>query len=102
MNALPLAIGRGDVADYVETLMYVYVVLIFIRIIVSWFRSIPYHPVLSAFLTFVNDVTRPYLNLFRRFIPMARVGPAAIDLSPMVAVFVLGIVGGIVVRLVAG
>ena len=102
MIELPLAIGRMDVADYVETLMYVYVVLIFIRIIVSWFRSIPYHPVLSAFLKFVDDVTSPYLNLFRRFIPLARLGPAALDLSPIVATFVLLIVGGIVVDLIRG
>ena len=102
MNALPLAIGRGDVADYLDTLITVYIVLILIQIIVSWIRTIPYHPVLSGFLTFVNDVTRPYLNLFRRFIPMARVGPAAIDLSPMIAVFVLGIVGGIVTALIRG
>ena len=102
MTAIPLAISRVDIGDYVETLMYVYLVLIFIRIIVSWFRSIPYHPILSAFLTFVNDVTNPYLNLFRRFIPMARVGPTALDLSPIVATFVLLIVGGIVVDVIRG
>ena len=102
MTALPLAISRMDIADYVETLIYVYLVLIFIRIILSWFRSIPYHPALSAFLTFVHDVTDPYLNLFRRFIPMARLGPAALDLSPIVATFVLLIVGGIVGDLIRG
>ena len=102
MIELPLAIGRADIADYVDTLVLVYLVLIFIRIILSWFRSIPYHPVLSAFLTFVHDVTDPYLNLVRRFIPMARVGPAALDLSPIVATFVLLIVGGIVGDLIRG
>lgn len=102
MSALPLAISRVDIGDYVETLMYVYVVLIFIRILVSWFRSIPYHPLLSAFLRFVDDVTSPYLNLFRRFIPLARLGPAAIDLSPIVATFVLLIVGGIVADVIRG
>jgi YggT family protein len=102
MTTIPIAISRMDIADYVETLMYVYLVLIFIRIIVSWFRSVPYHPILSAFLRFVDDVTNPYLNLFRRFIPPARLGPAALDLSPIVATFVLLIVGGIVVDLIRG
>ena len=102
MIALPLALDRGDVADYVDTLVIVYLVLIFIRILVSWFRSIPYHPILSGFLTFVGDVTDPYLNLFRRFIPMARLGPAGIDLSPIVATFVLLIVGGLVAGLIRG
>ena len=102
MTSLPLAISRVDIGDYVETLMYVYLVLIFIRIIVSWFQSIPYNPILSAFLKFVHDVTDPYLRLFRRFIPMARLGPAALDLSPIVATFVLLIVGGIVVNIIRG
>jgi YggT family protein len=102
MNVLPIAMSRGDVADYIDTLITVYIVLILIQILVSWFRSIPYHPILSGFLTFVGDVTNPYLRLFRRFIPMARVGPAAIDLSPIVAVFVLGIVGGIATGLIRG
>jgi uncharacterized protein YggT (Ycf19 family) len=33
---------------------------------------------------------------------MVRIGPGALDLSPIVAVLVLSIVGGIVVRLIAG
>ena len=102
IDLLPLAISRADIADYVITLTYVYVVLIFIRIIVSWIRNIPYNRYLSAFLTFVNDVTDPYLNLFRRFIPMVKLGPGAIDLSPMVATFVLLIVGPIVAGLIRG
>jgi YggT family protein len=97
-----LAITRGDVADYVDTLITVYVVLIFIRILISWIPRIPYNPVLRAIITFVSDVTDPYLNLFRRFIPPVRLGPGALDLSPIVAVFVLLIVGALVVGLIRG
>jgi YggT family protein len=99
---LPLAISRLDVARYLQTLLYVYVALIFIRVIMSYFRNIPYNRFLSAFLTFVEDVTDPYLNLFRRFIPPVRLGPAALDLTPIIATFVLIIVGGIVVGIVRG
>jgi YggT family protein len=91
-----LAITRGDVADYVETLALVYIVLIFIRILTSWIPRMPYNRYLAAFLQFVNDVTDPYLNLFRRFIPMVRLGPGALDLSPIVATIVLIIVADIV------
>jgi YggT family protein len=98
----PLALSRVDVADYLQTLIYVYVALIFIRVILSYFRSIPYNRFLSAFVGFVNDVTDPYLNLFRRIIPPIRLGPAALDLTPIIATFVLLIVGGIVVNIVAG
>jgi YggT family protein len=97
-----LAISRVDVANYVDTLVTVYVVLIFIRILISWIPRIPYNRVLRAILTFVSDVTDPYLNLFRRFIPPVRLGPGALDLSPIVAVFVLLIVGGLVAALIRG
>ena len=69
----------------------------------SWIPRIPYNPVLNAVLTFVRDVTDPYLNLFRRFLPPVRIGPGALDLSPILATFVLLIVGqGIVVPLIRG
>lgn len=96
------ALTRSDVADYVDTLIVVYVVLIFIRIVMSWIPRMPYNRYLNAVLTFVVDVTDPYLKLFRRIIPMVRIGPGALDLSPMIAVFVLIVVGGIVTRLIAG
>lgn len=94
--------SRAVVADYVSTLVTVYVVLIFARIVMSWFTSIPYNRVLDAVLGFVRDVTDPYLNLFRRFVPTVRVGPGALDLSPMVATFVLLIVGNLVAGLIRG
>ena len=97
-----LAITRADVADYVDTLAIVYLVLIFIRILTSWIPRMPYNRYLAAFLKFISDVTDPYLNLFRRFIPMVRMGPGALDLSPIVATFVLIIVRQIVVKLILG
>jgi YggT family protein len=97
-----LALTREDVGDYVNTLALVYLVLIFIRIILSWVPRIPYNRYLAAFLKFVNDVTDPYLNLFRRVLPPVRIGPGALDLSPMVAIFVLIIVSSIVADLIRG
>jgi YggT family protein len=100
--SLLLAVSRDDVAQYVDTLVLVYLVLIFIRIIMSWIPRIPYNRALNAVLTFVSDVTDPYLNLFRRVIPPLRMGPGALDLSPIVATFVLLIVGGIVSGIIRG
>jgi YggT family protein len=96
------AFGRADIADYVSTLITVYIVLIFIRILMSYFRSIPYYRWLDVFLRFVTEVTDPWLNLFRRFIPPVRLGPAALDLTPMIAVFVLVIIRVLLVRLIRG
>jgi YggT family protein len=99
---LYLAITRDDVADYVNTLVLVYLVLIFIRILTSWIPRMPYNRYLAAFLQFVTDVTDPYLNLFRRFLPPVRMGPGALDLSPIVATLVLIVVSSIVVGLIRG
>jgi YggT family protein len=100
--SLWLAVTRDDIADYVQTLALVYLVLIFIRIIMSWIPRIPYNRWLAGFLKFVSDVTDPYLNLFRRFLPPVRLGPGALDLSPIVATFVLLIVSGIVASIIRG
>ena len=97
-----LAVTRDDVASYVLTLTYVYVILIFVRVIMSWLPRMPYNRILDMFLTFVRDVVDPYLNLFRRFLPLARLGPAAIDLSPMLGTFLLIIVGQLVANAIAG
>lgn len=98
-----LAITRVDVAQYLTTLIYIYVALILIRVILSYFQRMPYNRALAAFVAFVEDVTNPYLNLFRRLIPPLKMGPAALDLTPMIATFALIFVGlYVVVPLVAG
>jgi YggT family protein len=95
-----LAITRNDVADYVDTLAIVYLVLIFIRILTSWIPRMPYNRYLAAFLQFISDVTDPYLNVFRRFVPMVRMGPGALDLSPILATIVLIVVSSFISGLI--
>ena len=52
--SLWLAVTRNDIADYVNTLVLVYLVLIFIRIILSWIPRVPYNRFLNGFVaTFV-------------------------------------------------
>src|SRR5687767_943431 len=97
-----LAITRNDVADYVSTLTLVYLVLIFVRIIMSWIPRIPYNRFLAGALKFVSEVTDPYLNIFRRILPPVRMGPGALDLSPIVATFVLIIVSSLVANAIRG
>jgi YggT family protein len=97
---LVLAITRDQIADYVAALFWVYVILIFIRILLSWIPRIPYNPVLRGIIGFVHDVTDPFLNLFRRVLPPVGGGGIAIDLSPIIALIVLYIVEIIVVGLI--
>jgi YggT family protein len=100
--SLLAAVTRDDVGGYVLTLTYVYFALILIRIIMSWLPRMPYNRILDMVLGFVRDVTDPYLNLFRRFMPPVRMGPGALDLSPVVATIVLLLVGQLVAGLIAG
>ena len=91
------AIGRQEIADYVNALFYVYIILIFVRILLSWIPRIPYNQILSAAIGFVNDVTDPYLRLFRRILPPVGAGGFALDLSPIVGTIVLFIAQAIIV-----
>lgn len=93
-----IALTREDVASYVDSLFLVYVILIFIRVLLSWIPRMPYNRVLHAVVDFVHQVTDPYLNLFRRFLPTF----GALDISPIVAIIVLFIAQGVVVGLIEG
>jgi YggT family protein len=97
-----LAITRDTVVDYVSALFLVYIILILIRVLMSWIPRMPYNPTLRTVLDFVTDTTDPYLNLFRRIIPPIGGGGFGIDLSPMIGLIVLFVLRGIVVGLIAG
>jgi YggT family protein len=96
------ALSRQDVADYVAALFLVYIVLILIRVLLSWIPRMPYNPALRAVLDFITDTTDPYLNIFRRIIPPIGGGGFGLDLSPMIGIIVLFILRGLVVALIAG
>jgi len=79
-----LASAVSAIQNFVHVFILVYVLLIFLYIITSWFQ-LPYRPWLYRIRQFLSDVCEPYLRLFRRVLPP--LGP--LDLSPIVAVFVL-------------
>ena len=97
-----LAVFRQDLANYVYAVFVVYTLLIIAYILSSLYFAfggrLPYSRWSSAILGFLRDVCEPYLSLFRRFIPP--LGP--LDLSPVIAIVLLQIVGAIVVNLIRG
>lgn len=97
-----LAVTRGDVAAYVNGLFTVYIVLVFLRVLMSWIPRLPDNTAVQAIAGFIRETTDPYLNLFRRFLPPVGGGGFALDLSPVVGVFLLLIGQQIVVALVRG
>jgi YggT family protein len=92
--------AREQIADFLEALLGVYTIIIIAWIVASLVFSlgvrVPYSRPLNAILDFLRDVTEPYLRLFR-FLPL-RIGP--LDLTPLVAIIALRIVGSIIVSLI--
>jgi YggT family protein len=99
---IALALTRGDVADYVNALFIVYIVLIFANVLTSYLPRVPYSRPLRVVLDFVTETTNPYLGLFRRFLPPVGGAGFALDLSPIVGIFVLLLFQALVVGLIAG
>ena len=93
--------SRDDIAEFLAALILVYTICIVAWVVLSLVFSlgvrVPYNRFVSAVMDFLRDVSNPYLNLFRR-LPL-RIGP--LDLTPMVAIIVLQIGGGIIVNLIA-
>ena len=101
MSFVLAASVRAELAGFLSALISVYVICIFawivLQMVLSFGLRVPYSRPMDAAMTFLRDVTEPYLRLFRP-LPL-RVGP--IDFSPLVAILVLQLVGGLVVRLIA-
>jgi YggT family protein len=99
---LLVASTRADIANYVSDLFGVYVALILIYILANLVFSFGLRPGysrwLDAILSFLRDVCEPYLRIFRRLLPPF----GGIDLSPIIALIVLGVVRAVVVGLIGG
>jgi YggT family protein len=97
---LPIAAVQNEIADFLSALLFVYTLCIIawivLQLVFSLGARVPYSRWVSAVMDFLRDVSEPYLRLFRR-LPL-RVGP--LDLTPMVAIIVLQVVGGIVVGII--
>ncbi|HXR11435.1 MAG TPA: YggT family protein [Gaiellaceae bacterium] len=86
------AISKAE--TFVNVFVGVYSLVIFLYIIASWLR-LPYSPWLNRIQRFLYDVSEPYLRIFRRLLPSF--GP--LDLSPMIAIIVLIILGQVAVQI---
>jgi YggT family protein len=98
---LPLADAHLTLARFVVALFAVYTILILLNILLSFIPRIPYYPWLRAVLDFITESTDPYLNVFRSFIRPIGGGNLAFDPSPIIALIALGIIEGIVVKIIS-
>ena len=83
-----LADAASTANTLIDTFLWVYILLIFVYVLTSWVR-LPYSVWVRRISDFLRDVCEPYLRIFRRILPP--LGP--LDLSPIVAIFALYLLG---------
>jgi YggT family protein len=97
-----LALTRADIASYVAALFLVYIIIIFVYLLLNLMFGMglrpPYARWSDAVLSFLRDVSEPYLRLFRRLIPSF----GMFDFSPVVAILVLWILRAVITSLITG
>jgi len=76
------------------SLIQLYVLLLVVRVVMSWFPISPNGPA-ETVAGFLYMVTDPVLVPLRRLLPPVRMGAMALDLSPIVAFFGLSVLRGI-------
>ncbi len=74
--------------DSIANFLKIYLFLIFVRILVTWFPTVNW---MNQVASFLSPITDPYLNVFRSFIPPL----GGLDISPILAILVLQIVAGL-------
>lgn len=77
--------------EQICVILNLYSLLIFVRIIMSWFRVSPGSAGASIY-SVVFNLTEPVLGPLRRAIPPMRMGMAALDLSPLIVIFGIRII----------
>jgi YggT family protein len=86
------------VITYVNALFIVFTIVILLRILLSFLTIVPVRRSAQAVYDFIIDSTEWYLRIFRRFIPPL----GMFDLSPIVALIVLGILQVLVTNILSG
>ncbi|HEY9794264.1 MAG TPA: YggT family protein [Leptolyngbyaceae cyanobacterium] len=74
--------------ETLATSLNIYLLLIFVRILLTWFPTVEW---MNQVASGLSPITDPYLNVFRSFIPPI----GGLDLSPFLAIFVLQFVAQI-------
>jgi YggT family protein len=106
MTAATISIDRNDVAQYVDSLFLVVIILVIAAVAISWYQnirgSIPYNRPLRAVTGFVEETTSPFLDGLRRVVPPLGAGGMSIDLSPMIGLMLLFVLRSVFVGLING
>lgn len=82
-------------AQVLSIVLNIYMWLIVVRAIASWFAMDPYNPIYQ----FLIRITEPVLGRIRRILPL---GGGMVDFSPIVAILVIIFLQGFLVKTLYG
>ncbi|MHB1488141.1 MAG: YggT family protein, partial [Acidimicrobiales bacterium] len=75
---------------YIVDILNLFVILLFARVILSYFPITP-GSAIGGVARFLDTVTEPVLGPVRRLLPPVRLGQVGMDLSPIIVFFVIEI-----------
>ena len=78
------------VAKFVIELLSIYKYILLGSVIISWVNADPYNPIVR----FIRSITEPLLSKIRQFMP----DTGMLDLSPLVAFFVIHLIQSAIIR----
>jgi YggT family protein len=81
------------VISTVTNFIQLYLILIFVRILLSWFQTAEWA---GNVISFLAPITDPYLNIFRSIIPPL----GGIDFSAILAIIVLQLIPQLLISIV--
>jgi YggT family protein len=83
--------GGSSVKSIISTVLFVYELILIVRLLSSWFPPPVSGPIRTAY-NLVYDVTEPVLRPVRSLIPPIRLGMMAMDLSPILVFVVIAVI----------
>jgi len=72
----------GGIAAILNSILFVMIIIVIARAVISWVNPDPYNPIVR----FLTAVTEPLLGWLRKYIPI--IG-GRLDLTPLVLLFIL-------------
>jgi len=99
---LTAAFTSQDIANYVGAVFEVYIILIVLYVLANFVLSFgarpPYSQAFDVIMGFLRDVSEPWLRIFRKVLPQF----GGLDISPMVAILTLYLLGDVITNLISG
>jgi YggT family protein len=87
-----------SVISLILLIINLYIIVIIISALLSWLQPTPGEALYNVKL-FLDKLSSVVVNPIRRLLPVFRVGSMGFDLSPLIAIILLELLGQVIVRI---